>query len=216
MQKLRPLLLILITTGCYIPNDPPKSEFSFGFPGRVERLEDAFYSSALNYKERDFNQYSQKTPEYEFVVTRSDTTINYVVTIQDCQSIYYLVQFNDNWTCDSSFIHVDKFSSNIGSLSLPDAKSIFKTEIIDRLTGKFNAIGNRYYWAIEKKQDTVFVKILDQKNSLRKLYVYSFDSVSNAMAQKQFISYMGDSTMIYQNDPGQRYVYLKNKTVVYK
>ena len=221
MKKLRVLFLILFVSGCcyfpmYVPNNPPSSEYSFGFHGRVERLEDAFFSSGLSYKERDFNEHSQRTPEYEFVIIRSDTTIKYVVTLEDCQSIYYLVKFDANWNCDSSHIHIDKFSSNIASLTLSHAASVFKTEVVDRLTARFDSIKNDYRWAIEKKQDTVLVKVLNQKDYLRKLYIYALDSISNSVEEKEIISYMGDSTIIYQNDPKQRYVYLKSKRVIYK
>lgn len=216
LKYLLAFLCLIPFSSCYVPNDPPKSEFSFGFPGRLERLEDAFYSSNFTYRERDFDRYLQRTPEYEFVIVRSDTSINYVVTLEDCQSIYYLVEFNDDWKCDSSYIHIDMFSSNIDSLPESAAKSIFKAEIIDRLTSKFKSMTNSYHWAFEKKQDTVFVKILDQKDSLRKLYIYSFDSVGNSIAEKEIINYLGDSTIIYQNSPEQRFVYLKSKRVIYR
>lgn len=207
---------MIFFVGCYLPNDPPKSEFSFGFPGRLERLEDAFYSSTLTYRERDFNQHLQSTPEYEFIIVGSDTTINYIVTLVDCQSISSLVKWSDNWNCDSSYIIIKKFSSNIDSLPNSEAKSIFKKEIIDHLTDKFNSVTNNYRWTIEKKQDTVLVKILNQNDSLRKLYIYSFDSVGNDIAQKEIINYLSDSTIIYQNSPEQRYVYLKSKKVFHK
>jgi hypothetical protein len=103
MNKLRLLLLLLLISlfGCdfkvpQIVNDPPSSEFSFGFKGRLEKLEDAFYSSNLNYKEFNYSAHLQKDPEYEFTIRRSDTTVSYILTLQDCQSIYYLVKWNDN------------------------------------------------------------------------------------------------------------------------
>ena len=115
------------------------------------------------------------------------------MTLEDCQSIYYLVKFNNDWKCDSSYVHIDKFSSNVDSLPRSTAKSILKSEVIDRLTDKFNVMTNSYRCIIEKKQDTVLVKILNQKDSLRKLYVYSFDSVGNSIAEKEIINYLGDS-----------------------
>ena len=215
---MRPLSLFLLTllAGCYLPNDPPKNEFAFGFQGRLEKLEDAFYSSKLNYSERDFSQHFQSLPEYEFVIVRSDTVINYVVTLGDCQSIYSLVKWNDNWNCDSSFIVIKKFSSNIDSLATFEAERLFKNEIINPLADKMNSVTTSYRWTIEKKQDTVLVKILNQNDSLRKIYIYSFDSVGNDIAEKEIINYLGDSTIIYQKDPEQRYVYLKSKRVVYR
>jgi len=209
-------IIALTISGCgYLPNSPPKSEFSFGFQGRLERLEDAFYSSNLSYKERDFKEHLQSTPEYEFIIVRSDTTINYTVILADCQSISSLVKWNDDWNCDSSFIIIRNFSSNIDSLPNSIAESIFKIEIIDRLTGRVNSVTNNYRWTIEKKQDTVLVKILNQNDSLRKLYIYSFDSVGNHIAEKEIINYLGDSTIIYKNSPEQRYMYLKSKQVVH-
>lgn len=215
LKRLIFLFLILVI-GCYLPNDPPKNEFAFGFQGRLERLEDAFYSSKLNYRERDFSQYLQSSPEYEFVIVRSDTTINYVVTLSDCQSIYSLVKWNDNWNCDSSFIIIKRVSSNIDSLPASEAETIFKNEIIVPLSDRFNSMPNKYRWAIEKRQDTVIVKILNQNDSLRKLYIYSFDSVGDDIAEKEIISYLGDSIIIYQKSPEQRYVYLKSKKVVHR
>ncbi|HEY6503965.1 MAG TPA: hypothetical protein VIZ28_08335 [Chitinophagaceae bacterium] len=216
MKYLIAILLLIFFKGCYVPNDPPKSEFSFGFHGRLERLEDAFYLSALTYRERDFNQHLQSSPEYEFIIVRSDTTINFIVTLVDCQSISSLVKWNDNWNCDSSYVIIKKVSSNIDSLPNSEAKSIFKKEIIDHLTDRFNSVTNIYRWTIEKKQDTVLVKILNQNDYLRKLYIYSFDSVGNDIAEKEIINYLGDSTIIYKNSPEQRYMYLKSKLVVHK
>lgn len=216
--KLKRLLICIATLflGCYLPNDPPKNKFGFGFKGRLERLEEAFYSSKLNYVERDFSQYLQISPEYEFVIIHSDTTINYVVTLSDCQSIYSLVKWNDNWKCDSSFIIVRNFSSNIDSLPDAEAEKIFKNEIIVPLSKQLDSVKNNYRWVIEKKQDTVFVKIVNQNDSLRKLYIYSFDSVGNDIAEKEIINYLGDSTIIYYNSPQQRYIYIKSKKVIHK
>lgn len=215
MERL-PFFLLIFLVGCYLPNDPPKNEFAFAFQGRLERLEDAFYSSKLNYRERNFSEHLQSSPEYEFVIIRSDTTINYVVTLGDCQSIYSLVKWNDNWNCDSSFIIIKKFSSNIDSLPTSDAETIFKNEIVVPLTHRLDSVINNYRWTIEKKQDTVLVKILNQNDSLRKLYIYSFDSVGNDIAEKEIINYLGDSTIIYNKSPEQRYVYLKSKKVVHR
>jgi len=216
--NLRPLLLLflLLFDGCYLPNDPPKNEFAFGFQGRLERLEDAFYSSNLNYTERDFSQHLQISPEYEFVIIRSDTTIKYVVTFSDCQSIYSLVKWNDNRNCDSSFIIVREFSSNIDSLPTSTAETIFKKEIVTPLSSRLDSVTNNYRWIIEKKPNTILVKILNPKDSLRKLYIYSFDSLGNDITEKQIINYLGDSIIIYQKSPEQRYVYLKSKKVVHR
>jgi len=221
MNKLRLLFLLLIisTFGCdlkfpQIANDPPSSAFGFTFQGRLERLEDVFYSSNLIYKERDFARHLQSSPEYEFVIVRSDTTINYVVILGDCQSIYSLVKWNDNWNCDSSRIIIREFTSNIDSLPSSAAKSIFKKEIIDHLTERLNSMTNSYRWTIEKKQDTVLVRILNQKGSLRKLYIYSFDSVGNDLAEKEIINYLGDSIIHYKKNQSQMFVYLESKKVI--
>jgi hypothetical protein len=199
-----------------IANDPPKSEFSFGFPGRLEKLEDAFYALKFNYKEFSYSTNLQKDPEYAFEIKRSDTVLNYTVTLQDCQSIYYLVQFNDDWKCDSSFIHIDKYSSNKDSVSESAAKSIFFEEIILPLNQKFSSIGNIYRWEIEKTKDTTYVKILNQKNALRKLYVYSLDTIGNSIAEKEIFNYLGDSIIHYTKSQAQRFVYLESKKVFHK
>ena len=218
MKELKILLLSIAISGCklYVPNNSPKSKFGFAFQGRLERLEDAFYSLNLAYRERDFETYLQISPEFEFEIVRSDTTINYVVTLGDCQSIYSLVMWNDNWNCDSSHIIIKTFSSNIDSLPTTEAKSIFEKEIIVPLTNRLNSVTNDYRWTVEKKQDTVFVKILSRKDSLRKLYIYSFDSIVNDIAEKEVINYLGDSTIIYYKSPEQRFVYLKSKRVVHR
>ncbi len=215
------LLLILTITifGCdfkvpQIVNDPPSSEFSFGFKGRLEKLEDAFYSSNFNYKEINYSTNWQKDPQYEFTLTRSDTILNYVITLQDCQSIYYLVKWNDNWNCDSSYIHIDKYSSNRDSISKSIAKSIFNEEIIKPLNQKFASITNKYHWTIEKTKDTTYVKILNQNNSLRKLYIFSIDTIGNSIEEKEILNYLGDSTIHYKKSQSQGFMYLESKTII--
>ena len=80
MKKIGIYLIGLLTVSCYVPNDPPRAEFSFGFQGRLEKLEDAFYDTKLIFKELDFNQHWQRSPEYLFTVNRNDSTIKYTVT----------------------------------------------------------------------------------------------------------------------------------------
>ena len=217
-SKLLLLFILISTLGCdfkvpQIVNDPPSSEFSFGFKGRLEKLEDAFYSSNLDYNEFNYSTNLQKDPEYEFTLTRSDTILSYVITLQDCQSIYYLVQWNDNWNCDSSYIHIDKYSSNKDSIPESIAKSIFAEDIIKPLNRKFSTIVNEYHWTIEKTKDTTYVKILNQNNSLRKLYLYSLDTIGNSIAEKEMFNYLGDSTIHYKKSQSQRFVYLESKEV---
>jgi hypothetical protein len=221
MNKLRLLLLLLLITtfGCdfkvpQIVNDPPTSEFSFGFKGRLEKLEDAFYSSHLKYKEFNYSTNLQKDPKYEFTIIRSDTTINYIITLQDCQSIYYLVKWNDNWNCDSSYIHINKYSSNLDTILEDKAKSIFNEEIIIPLRQRFNSLTNDYHWQVEKSNDTTYVKILNQDNFLRKLYIYSLDTIGNSIAEKEVINYLGDSTIRYKKSQSQRFMYLESKQVI--
>lgn len=223
MTKTRFHFLLSILTiklfGCdfkmpQIANDPPRAEFSFGFPGRLEKLEDAFYSSKFNYKEFSYSTNLQKDPEYEFAIIRSDTILNYLITLQDCQSIYYLVEWNDNWNCDSSYIYIDKYSSNKDSIPENVAKSIFYEEIVLPLSQKFSSITNTYRWKIEKTKDTTYVKILNQNNALRKLYVYSLDTIGNSIAEKEIFNYLGDSVIHYKKSQAQRFVYLESKKVL--
>ena len=197
-----------------IANDPPKSEFSFGFPGRLEKLEDAFYTSNFEYREFNYLSKLQKDPEFSFILKRSDTVLNFIVTLQDCQSIYYLVKHKDDWKCDSSYINIDKYSSNIDSISESLAKSIFYEEIIFPLRQRFNSITNTYRWKIEKLKDTTYVKILNQNNVLRKLYVYSLDTIGNNIAEKEIFNYLGDSVIHYKKSQAQRFVYLESKKVL--
>jgi hypothetical protein len=223
MKKLGLLILLLVisTFGCdfkvpQIANDLPGSEFRFGFKGRLEKLEDAFYSSNLKYEEFNYSTNWQKDPEYGFTITRSDTTINYIITLQDCQSIYYLVKWKDNWNCDSSYIHIDKYSSNLDTISEEFAKSIFNEEIIIPLRKRFNTLPNYYHWQVEKSNDTTYVKILNQENFLRKLYIYSLDTVENNIAEKEVFNYLGDSTIHYKKSQIQRFMYLESKEVIRK
>ena len=224
MIKSKLLLILILTTGIFgcdftlpqIVNDPPRSEFSFGFKGRLEKLEDAFYASNFNYKEFNYSSSWQKDPEYGFTITRSDTILDYIITLQDCQSIYYLVKWNDNWNCDSSYIHIDEYSSNIDSIPESIAKAIFNEEIIKPLKQKFASIPNEYHWKIEKTKDTTYVRILNQNNSVRKLYVYSLDTIGNSIAEKEIFNYLGDSTIHYKKSQEQRFMYLESKKVIKK
>lgn len=222
MKILKHFILFILTItvfGCdlklpQIVNDPPRSEFSFGFKGRLEKLEDAFYSSNFEYSEFNYSTNWQKDPRYGFTLTRSDTILNYIITLQDCQSIYYLVEWNDNWNCDSSYIHIDKYSSNKDSISENTAKSIFYEDIIKPLTRKFSTIVNEYHWTIEKTKDTTYVKILNQNSVLRKLYIYSIDTIGNHIAEKEMFNYLGDSTIHYKKSQSQRFMYLESKKVI--
>jgi hypothetical protein len=221
MKKHNFFLILILTIsilGCdfkvpQIANDPPSSEFSFGFKGRLEKLEDAFYSSNFDYKESNYSTNWQKDPEYGFTLTRSDTILTYVITLQDCQSIYYLVKWNDNWNCDSSYIHIDKYSSNKDSIPKNIAKSIFNEDIIKPLNQKFSNMVNEYHWTIEKSNDTTYVRILNQNNSLRKLYIYSLDTIGDSIVEKEMFNYLGDSTIHYTKSQSQRFVYLESKEV---
>ncbi len=219
-SKLNLILLLTITIfGCdfkvpQIANNPPSSEFSFGFKGRLEKLEDAFYSSNLAYEELDYTSNWQKDPQYVFTIIHSDTVINYNAILQDCQSIYYLIQWSDNWNCDSSYLHIDKYTSNLDSIPKDLLKSIFDTEVIKPLRRKFNLITNDYHWKIEKSNDTTYVKVLNQNNLLRKLYVYSLDTIGNSIAEKEIFNYLGDSTIHYKKSQSQRFMYLESKDVI--
>jgi hypothetical protein len=220
-MRISYLIICLLFTGCkgkfsiQIPNDPPRSKFSFEFTGRLEKLEDAFYSAKLNYRERPLPGLSQNTPEYEFQIKRNDTVINYVVTLEDCQSIYYLVKWNDDWKCNASNIHILDYSTNVtDSLPMEVIRSFFKQEVIDRVSERFRTISNEYHWKIDKRADTTFVYILDQNKSLRKTYVYALDTIGHSIAAMKIINYLGDSTIIYKTDPGQGYVYLFSKEVL--
>jgi hypothetical protein len=122
--------------------------------------------------------------------------------------------WNDNWHCDSSYIHIDKYSSNKDSISKDRAKFIFNDEIIRPVRQKFDSANNNYHWEIENSNDTTYVKVLNQNNSLRKLYVYSFDSVGNAIAEKEIFNYLGDSTIHYRKSQTQRFMYLESKEVI--
>jgi hypothetical protein len=101
--------------------------------------------------------------------------------------------------------------------SIPEAiaKSIFDKEIIQPLRQKFDSTTYDYHWKVEKSNDTTYVKVLSQNNTLRKLYVYSFDSVGNSIAGKEIFNYLGDSTIHYKKSQSQRYMYLESREIIY-
>lgn len=221
MRKLKLILLILILSSfaCkfsipQIVNDPPKAQFSFGFKGRLEKLEDAFYQSNLKFTEFDYVSKLQTVPVYGLTLINGDTSLRYEFILQDCQSMHYLITLNDNWHCDSSYVHVEKYETNIDSLPERIAKLIFYEKVIRPLLNDFSKIPNDYHWEIKNENDTTYVQVLNQAKKLRKLYVYSFDSIGNSLAQKEIINYLGDSTIYYKKSPGQRYVYLESKNVL--
>ena len=221
MKTVQYLILLapIILSACdsklpHIANNPPSAQFSFGFNGRLEKLEDAFYSCQFKYNEFSYTTNLQKEPRYGFVIARSDTVINYSITLQDCQSIYYLVKWNDDWKCDSSYIHVDQYTSNFDSIPKALALSIFHDEIIKPLNKKFQSIANEYHWEIDKKADTTFVRILNQDKVLRKLYIYSLDTIGNSIAEKEIYNYLGDSILHFTKSQRQRFVYLESKETI--
>ncbi len=220
MKKIKflSLLLLALAIGCdfkapQLVNDPPSSKFSFGFKGRLEKLEDAFYTSKFSFQEFDYATKWQREPAYGFTLNRADTILNYVVTLQDCQSMYYLVKWSDDWKCDSSYIHIDQYSSNKDSISESRAKTVFLEEIIQPLNRNFSSLTNEYHWVVEKTKDTTYVRILDQDNSLRKLHVFSMDTIGNSIAEKEIFNYLCDSTIHYKYSQSQRFMYLQSKQV---
>jgi hypothetical protein len=216
MKQLIILLGILFFYCCgFYPHLPSRSKFIYTFPGQLENLEDAFYASKFQYAELDFDEHWQRNPEYEFKIVRSDTTIWYAIELQNCVTRYYLVYTDTLYKCDLSYLSINRYRSNFPDLPLPVAESIFHKEIIDPLMERINTVKNSYHTVIEKKPDSTFVKILDQNNGLRKLYSYSKDSTGR-LAEKEFINYLGDSTIIYLRNPQQMHVYLKSKTVIRK
>lgn len=195
-------------------NNPPRAKFSFGFNGRLEKLEDAFYSSKFKYQEFDYSTNWQRDPQYKFTVLRSDTTFTYIITLQDCQSMYYIVKWDDDWKCDSSYLHIESYSSSAGDIPEEIAKSIFEGEVIIPLRQKFALINNNYHWNIKKSNDTTYVEILNQNGTLRKRYVYSLDTIGNSIAEKEIFNYLGDSIIHYTKSQRQQFVYLESKEII--
>jgi hypothetical protein len=204
--------------GCKIPafqmaNEPRRAAFTFGFPGRLENLEDAFFAAKLQYAELDFKEHWQRKPQYEFTVTRGDTILRYIISMEDCQSFYYLVQYNTNWNCDSGYLNVDRYTANIPTMPPVRARSIFEEEVIRLLKMHFYPVKSEYHWKIEKVQDTTYVKVVDHLHDLRKMYIYSMDTVMNHLAEKEIYNYLGDSIIHYRRLESQRYVYIESKEV---
>ncbi|RZM10684.1 MAG: hypothetical protein EOO88_47870 [Pedobacter sp.] len=214
------ILLIILWCGCrggckfpapYKPNDPPHATFEFEFDGRVEKLEDAFYSANLQYVEVDYNNEWQHLPTFRFTISRPDTTVTYVASLADCQSIYYLVKWNDDWKCNSSSVLVNEYFSNIDSLPPAAARRLFSQTVIRPLKEIMDTMKVEYHWVIEKSPDSTIVKILDHNNSLRKSHFFSMDSIGNSIAEKEMHSYVRDSIIHYKYNQQQRYVYLERR-----
>ena len=215
MKRIKLYILLILLVGCYVPNDPPTSEFSFEFKGRVEKLEDAFFNSNLNYNDIPSNGF-QRLPEYSFEINRRDTVIEYKVTLSDCQSIYSLVKWNDDWKCESSYVQIWDFTHNLDTLPIKKAKEIFKNEIISKLKPVFNNLTDEYRWEIKRfNEDSVFVDILNQNNELRKRHYYSMDTIGNSIANKKILSFVGDSVIIYKKNASQRYMYFESKKTLH-
>ena len=215
MKQIKLYILLLFLSGCYVPNDGLKSEFSYRFDGRVEKLEDAFFSTKLNYKENDLKDW-QMVQEYLFEIKKPDTIIDYKVTLGDCQSIFSLVKWNDDWKCDSSYVVVREFKHNLDTLSTKKAKEIFDIEVINKIRSNFNNLISEYRWEVKRiKENSVIVNILNQDNKLRKRYFYSIDTIGNSIANKKIISFIGDSVIIYTKMESQRFMYLESKKTLH-
>ena len=215
MKRIKLYILLILLNGCYVPNDGPKSEFSFGFDGRVERLEDAFFSSKLNYKENDLKDW-QMVQEYLFEIKRNDTIIDYKVTLGDCQSIFSLVKWNDDWKCDSSYVVVREFKHNLDSLPIKKAKEIFDVAVINKIRPNYNNLTSMYRWEVKRiKEDSVIVDILNQNNKLRKRHFFSMDTIGNSIKNKKIVSFVGDSVIIYTKMESQRFMYLESKKTLH-
>lgn len=198
-----------------MPNDIPNSEFSFEFTGRVEKLEDAFFNADLNYEDIPSNGF-QKRPEYAFNIKRNDTIIDYKAALSDCQSIYSLAKWNDDWNCESSYVQVWNFKHNLDSLSVYKAKEIFNDEVITKLKPIFESLTDEYKWEIRRfNEDSVYVDILNQNNELRKRHYYSMDTIGNSIANKKIVSFVGDSVIIYKKNASQRYMYFESKKTLH-
>lgn len=215
MKRINIYILLILLSGCYVPNDPPTSDFSFEFNGRVEKLEDAFFSADLDYKENSFKSL-QKAPEYLFKIIRNDTLIDYTVTLSDCQSIFSLVKWNEDWKCNSSYVRIWNFKHNLDTLSTNYAKKIFDEEIINKIRPIFNNLTIEYRWEINRiKEDSIVVNILNQNNELRKRYYYSMDTIGNSIANKKIVSFIGDSVVIYTKMESQRFMYIESKKTLH-
>jgi uncharacterized protein YkvS len=215
MKRIKIYISLILLSGCYVPNDPPTSEFSFGFDGRVEKLEDAFFSAKLDYKENSFKDW-QRAPEYLFKLKRNDTLIDYRVTLGDCQSIYSLVKWNDDWKCDSSYVQIWNFKHNLDTLPTNKAKEIFDIDIISKIRPIFDNLTTEYKWEINRiREDSVVVDILNQNNELRKRHFYSMDTIGNSIANKKIVSFIGDSVVIYTKMESQRFMYIESKKTLH-
>ncbi|WP_299126238.1 hypothetical protein [uncultured Winogradskyella sp.] len=215
MKRIVGYILFTLLSGCYVPNDIPNSEFSFEFNGRVEKLEDAFFNSNLNYKDIPSNGF-QKRPEYKFHIKRNDSIIDYNVALSDCQSIYSLVKWNDDWNCKSSYLQVWNFTHNLDSLSIKKAREIFNDEVITKLKPIFKSLTNVYRWEVKRfSEDSVYVDILNQKGELRKRHYYSMDTIENSIVNKKIVSFVGDSVTIYRKNASQRYMYFESKKTLH-
>ncbi|TYA84241.1 hypothetical protein [Seonamhaeicola marinus] len=216
MKQITCYILLIFMIGCYVPNDEPGSKFSFGFSGRVEKLEDAFFNMELNYTENNLKDL-QAFQEYLFKIQKHDTIIDYEVTLNDCQSIHALVKWNANWNCDSSYVVVREFKHNLDTLSIKKAKEIFNTAIIHKIRQTHSSVSSEYTWNIKRiRKDSVIVDVLNQENKLRKRHFFSFDPIGKSIENKKTVSFIGDSAIIYTKMASQRFMYLESKKTFHK
>lgn len=212
------IFLSLLFIGCYVPNDPSsRLEFSFGFKGRLEKLEDAFFNTNLEYKEFRFDRKNQSRPEYLFTINKNDTVVDYTISLFDCQSIFSLVKWNNDYKCDSSYVSILDYKHNLDTLPMSKAKKIFNDSIITSVRINHEKITDSYHWNIKRfGEDSVIVDILNQNKILRKRYFFSLDTIGNSIEEKEIVNHIGDTVIIYKNKEKQRFMYIESKQILHK
>jgi len=105
---------------------------------------------------------------------------------------------------------------NIDSIPINKAKEIFYDEVIDKIKVTYGNVKNKYHWKINRTgNDSIIVDILNQNNELRKRHFFSTDTIMNSIAEKEFVSFIGDSVYIYKKMESQRYMYIESKKTLH-
>jgi len=222
MKKILLLFLVFSLTNCYVPNsniNPTK--FHFYVQGNLENVEDYFFESNLKFSEIDYTKDWSMFPNFNLILEQNDTIITYQIRLNDCENYFSLINYNEKVrNCNETFIGIKNYNGNYDSIPNSKAKEIFKIKFIDKLKKGLKNKTVKYHLNIEEKsEDSIIVNIFDENLKIRKKRIYtndgidkkSADSLSKLFNQTKIIDYRKSSTVIYEFNKEQEYMYIENK-----